>query len=158
MPLIEMSWNTGMCISLTCMPILSIKQVPERQHYSLWPCLCCKNLSNKPGLVHHPFNPSNWEAEAGWFLSSRTAWSTEWVLGMPGLYRETLSQEKKIYQTTTKTKNQQNKITQQRLKQQNKNPEKKNRKNLRIKLNRYCNSSVFIFQDPEIPQFTLWHK
>jgi hypothetical protein len=36
----------------------------------------------------HAFNPSTWEAEAGGFLSSRPAWSTEWVLG---LYRETLS-------------------------------------------------------------------
>jgi major histocompatibility complex class I len=31
----------------------------------------------KPGVVAHAFNPSTWEAEAGGFLSSRTAWSTE---------------------------------------------------------------------------------
>jgi hypothetical protein len=30
-----------------------------------------------PGVVAHAFNPSTWEAEAGGFLSSRTAWSTE---------------------------------------------------------------------------------
>jgi hypothetical protein len=29
------------------------------------------------GVVAHAFNPSNWEAEAGGFLSSRPAWSTE---------------------------------------------------------------------------------
>jgi hypothetical protein len=30
-----------------------------------------------PGMVAHTFNPSTWEAEAGGFLSSRPAWSTE---------------------------------------------------------------------------------
>jgi hypothetical protein len=45
-------------------------------------------------MVAHAFNPSTWEAEAGRFLSSRPAWSTEWVPGQPGLYRETLSQKK----------------------------------------------------------------
>jgi hypothetical protein len=43
----------------------------------------------------HAFNPSTWEAEAGGFLSSRPAWSTEWVPRQPGLYRETLSKKKK---------------------------------------------------------------
>jgi hypothetical protein len=28
-------------------------------------------------VVAHTFNPSTWEAEAGGFLSSRTAWSTK---------------------------------------------------------------------------------
>jgi hypothetical protein len=37
------------------------------------------------------FNPSTWEAEAGVFLSSRPAYSKEWIPGQPGLYRETLS-------------------------------------------------------------------
>ena len=31
----------------------------------------------KLGMVLHAFNPSTWEAEAGGFLSSRPAWSTE---------------------------------------------------------------------------------
>ena len=39
------------------------------------------------------FNPSTWEAEAGRFLSSRTAWSAKWVRGQPGLYRETVSRK-----------------------------------------------------------------
>jgi hypothetical protein len=43
--------------------------------------------------VAHVFNPSTQEAEAGGFLSSRPAWSTEWVPGQPGLHRETLSQK-----------------------------------------------------------------
>jgi hypothetical protein len=50
--------------------------------------------------VAYTFNPSTWEAEAGGFLSSRPAWSTEWVPGQPGLNRETLSRNsppKKIY-------------------------------------------------------------
>jgi hypothetical protein len=42
-------------------------------------------------VVAHTFNPSTWEAEAGGFVSLRPAWSTEWVPGHPGLYRETLS-------------------------------------------------------------------
>jgi hypothetical protein len=41
-------------------------------------------------VVVHAFNPSIWEAEAGGFLSSRPAWSTECVLGQPWLHRETL--------------------------------------------------------------------
>jgi major histocompatibility complex class I len=31
------------------------------------------------GVVAHAFNPSTWEAEAGGFLNSRPAWSTESV-------------------------------------------------------------------------------
>jgi hypothetical protein len=46
-------------------------------------------------VVAHAFNPSTWEAEAGRFLSSRPAWSTNWVPGQPGLHRETLSRRKK---------------------------------------------------------------
>jgi hypothetical protein len=45
-------------------------------------------------VVVHTFNPSTREAEAGGFLSSRPAWSTELVPGQPGLHRETLSPEK----------------------------------------------------------------
>jgi hypothetical protein len=50
-------------------------------------------------MVMHAFNPSTREVEASGFLSSRPAWSTKWVPGQPGLYRETLSrksQKKKI--------------------------------------------------------------
>ena len=36
-------------------------------------------------MVAHAFNPSIWKAEVGGFLSSRPAWSTEWVPGLPGL-------------------------------------------------------------------------
>jgi hypothetical protein len=46
-------------------------------------------------MVAHAFNPSTWEAEAGGFLGSRPAWSTEWVPGQPELHRETLSWKKK---------------------------------------------------------------
>jgi hypothetical protein len=46
-------------------------------------------------MVLHAFNPSTREAEAGRFLSSRPAWSTEWVPGQPGLHRENLSRKPK---------------------------------------------------------------
>jgi hypothetical protein len=46
-------------------------------------------------VVAYTFNPSTWEAEEGGSLSSRPAWSTEWILGQPGLHRETLSQKEK---------------------------------------------------------------
>jgi hypothetical protein len=38
---------------------------------------------------------NSWEAEAGRFLSSRPAWSTEWVPGQLELHRETLFQTNK---------------------------------------------------------------
>jgi hypothetical protein len=44
-------------------------------------------------VVAHAFNPSTWEAEASGFLSSRPAWSTEWVPGQPELHGKTLSQK-----------------------------------------------------------------
>jgi hypothetical protein len=67
-------------------------------------------LAKKPftaGRVVYAFNPSTQEAEAGRFLSSRPAWSTEWV---PGLYRETLSQKNQKQKTKTKKKKQQKKV------------------------------------------------
>jgi hypothetical protein len=36
-----------------------------------------KKLKLVLGVVVHAFDPSTWEAEAGEFLSSRPAWSTE---------------------------------------------------------------------------------
>jgi hypothetical protein len=54
-------------------------------------------------VVAHAFNPSTREAEAGGFLSSRPTWSTKWVSGQPGLYRETLSPK----QTNKKPNNKQ---------------------------------------------------
>jgi hypothetical protein len=51
------------------------------------------------------FNPSTWEAETLRFLSSKPAWSTEWVPGQPRLYRETLSRKTEQKQTNKKVKN-----------------------------------------------------
>jgi hypothetical protein len=42
-------------------------------------------------VVTRAFNPSTREAEES--MSLRLAWSTEWVLGQPGLQGETLSQK-----------------------------------------------------------------
>jgi hypothetical protein len=39
----------------------------------IWLLLCAKNMLLEPGVVAHAFNPSTQEAEAGGFLSSRTA-------------------------------------------------------------------------------------
>jgi hypothetical protein len=36
-----------------------------------------KNKNQEPGVVAHAFNPRARESEAGGFLSSRSAWSTE---------------------------------------------------------------------------------
>jgi hypothetical protein len=47
-------------------------------------------------VVVHAFNLSTMEAEAGGYLRSKPAWSTDCFLGQPGLHRETLSWKKKI--------------------------------------------------------------
>ena len=45
-------------------------------------------------VMLHAFNPDALEAEAGGSLCvSRPAWSTEQVLGHPGIHRETLFQK-----------------------------------------------------------------
>jgi hypothetical protein len=55
----------------------------------------CGLVVKSQAVVAHTFNPSTLEAEAGRFLSSKPAWSTEWVPGQPGLHRETLSRKNK---------------------------------------------------------------
>jgi hypothetical protein len=52
-------------------------------------------------MVAHAFNPSTWEAEAGGFLSSRPAWSTEQVPGQP---RATQRTEKPCFKKPKKKK------------------------------------------------------
>jgi hypothetical protein len=60
-----------------------------------------KSPSHCRAVVVHAFNHSIWEAEASGYLSSRTAWSTEWVPGQPGLHRETLSWKTKKKKSPT---------------------------------------------------------
>jgi hypothetical protein len=52
---------------------------------------CLENSEVSQVVVLQAFNPSTQEAEGGRSLSSRPAWSTEWVPGKPELHRETLS-------------------------------------------------------------------
>jgi hypothetical protein len=83
--------------------LLTHRQISQ----SFWDQISQSDKCNKKSLhcwavVVHAFNPSTWEAEAGRFLSSRPAWSTEWVPGWPGLHRETLSRKTK---QTNKNKN-----------------------------------------------------
>jgi hypothetical protein len=64
----------------------------------LWPIIVPVWKNYRPtgwAVVVQAFNPSTLKAEEGRFLSSRSAWSTKWVPGQPGLYRETLSQKNK---------------------------------------------------------------
>jgi hypothetical protein len=72
-------------------------------------------------MVAHAFNPNTREAGTGRFLSSKPAWSTKSVPGHPGLYRETLSQNKQTNKQThtykqNKTKQKQNKTKQNKTK------------------------------------------
>ena len=50
----------------------------------------------------HIFNSSTQEAEAGRSLSSRLAWPTKWISGLPRLHTETLSQKNKTKQNKNK--------------------------------------------------------
>jgi hypothetical protein len=61
-------------------------------------------------VVVHAFNSSTREAEAGRFLSSRPAWSTEWVPEQPGYTgKHCLEKPKnKTKQNKTKQTNKQN--------------------------------------------------
>ena len=56
----------------------------------------------------HTFNPSIQEAEAGRFLSSRPAWSTDWIPGLPGLHTEKpcLKNQKSNSKSNNNNKNQ----------------------------------------------------
>jgi hypothetical protein len=65
--------------------------------------LIFKTCIYSQAVVAHAINPSTWETETGRFLSSRPAWSTEWVPGQPGLYRETCLETNK--QTNNNNKN-----------------------------------------------------
>jgi hypothetical protein len=44
---------------------------------NLYYMLVVQKAKNSQALVVHSFNSCTWEAEAGGFLSSRSAWSTE---------------------------------------------------------------------------------
>jgi hypothetical protein len=54
-----------------------------------------RNVEISQAVVAHAFNPSTWEAEAGGFLSSRPAWSIEWVPEPRATQRNPVSKKKK---------------------------------------------------------------
>ena len=61
-----------------------------------WLCgVCCPGVTVGCVVCVFSLRTATLEAEAGGFLSSRPACSTEWVPGQPGLHRETLSQKTK---------------------------------------------------------------
>jgi hypothetical protein len=69
--------------------------------HSIWQTLRQDPKDESRAWWGTPLIPTR-EAEAGRFLSSRPAWSTEWVPGQPGLLRETLSWKNKTKQNKTK--------------------------------------------------------
>ena len=74
-------------------------------------------------MVAHDCNPSTWEAEAGGFLSSRPAWSTEWVQDSQSYT------EKPCLKTNKQTNKQTNKkTTKQKTPQKTKNKNNNNNK------------------------------
>jgi cell division protein FtsN len=78
--------------------------------------------------VGHAFNPRIQEVEAGRFLSSMPPWSTEWVPGQPGLYRETLSwKNQNQNQNQNQTKPNQTKPNQTKPNQTKPNKTKQNK-------------------------------
>jgi hypothetical protein len=95
----------GITISTTTPNLAPSQTDPELGNLSVF----CQHRLKKPSLaavVAHAFSPSTWKAEAGGFLSSRPAWSTEWVPGQPGLYRETQSQKNQTPKPTNQTNKQ----------------------------------------------------
>lgn len=58
-------------------------------------CIFSQRQGYESGMVAHIISPSTCEAETSRFVSSKPAWSIKEVPGLPGLYRETLSQTKK---------------------------------------------------------------
>ena len=55
-------------------------------------------------MVVRAFNLSTWEAEAGGFLSSRPAWSTEWFQDSQGYTEKPCLEKQTNKQTNKQTK------------------------------------------------------
>ena len=96
--------------TLGCPGSMSLRRGAER--CGLGMCMCERDL-RKTRKKKRERNrrwwrtPSTWEAEAEGFLSSRSAWSTKWVPGQPGLHRETLSRKNKKQTNKQTNKDQQ---------------------------------------------------
>jgi hypothetical protein len=69
-----------MCCNTGCLEDRMLNEEAEHKSYgSMLLVFKLRQNFKKLGqaVVAHAFNPSTWEAEAGRFLSSRPAWSTE---------------------------------------------------------------------------------
>ena len=89
--------NRSVSTSSQCQEVSKTKQWRNNTFQDFFLCFIKKwmlelvNTKIKVFLNHsHAFNLSTQESEADRFLSSRPAWSTKWIPGQPGLYRETL--------------------------------------------------------------------
>ena len=114
----SLSWNSlfrpgwpwtqkSACLCLPSAVITGLHDYHLALFYSIKIFIPCRPM------VVPAFNPSILEAVAGRFLSSRPAWSTDWVPGQPELNRETLSQKTNKQpnkQTNKQTNKQKNKI------------------------------------------------
>jgi hypothetical protein len=106
-----------------------------------WVVLIKMTVSGTANPIY--FNPNTWEAEAGRFLSLRPAWSTEWVPGQPGLYRETLSRKTKKSKRRKKKEKRKKKKEKRKKKKRKRKKEKGKRKGKeRKKRNSYSEQSV----------------
>ena len=108
-----------------------MQQREKKNGHTIWNILhksVKKNLTKNGNicrvLVVHSFNPSTWEADVGRFLSTRPAWSTEWVPGQPGAYREFLSRKNPKIRPYTQIRKQTNKQTKTKNKTHTHNTQK----------------------------------
>jgi hypothetical protein len=81
-----------------------LQEVTNDQCCYTWHLYTSKLVSHSQAWWYTPLIPALGEAEAGRFLSSRPAWSTKWVPGHPGLYREKPCLEKQNKTIQNKTK------------------------------------------------------
>jgi hypothetical protein len=73
-PLFQEAKARAVCVEF-CLEEKRSESPSKVTHCEMKLLFCFKFIYH--AVVAHAFNPSTWEAEAGGFLSSRPAWSTE---------------------------------------------------------------------------------